>query len=87
MTQYVDLHCHSTASDGTLPPAEVVRLAKDAGLSALALTDHDTAAGTGEAASAAGSASVSMTSSAFSGASYGSSMPVNPLSWPARAFL
>ena len=51
----VDLHCHSTASDGTLSPTKVVRLAKQSGLSALALTDHDTAAGAGEAASAAGS--------------------------------
>jgi predicted metal-dependent phosphoesterase TrpH len=50
---FVDMHCHSTASDGTLSPAQVVRLAKDSGLSALALTDHDTAAGVGEAASAA----------------------------------
>jgi len=55
---YVDLHCHSTASDGTLSPTELVRLAKDSGLSALALTDHDTVAGTAEAASAAGSLSL-----------------------------
>src|SRR5438874_8269968 len=41
----VDLHCHSTASDGTFPPREVVRLAKQSNLSALALTDHDTVAG------------------------------------------
>ncbi|MBC7784869.1 MAG: PHP domain-containing protein [Burkholderiales bacterium] len=47
---YVDLHCHSTASDGTLSPSEVVRLAKDNGLSAIALTDHDTIAGVAEAA-------------------------------------
>jgi hypothetical protein len=47
---FVDLHCHSTASDGTLPPAEVVRLAKQCGLSALALTDHDTVDGIDEAA-------------------------------------
>ena len=45
----VDLHCHSTASDGTLSPTEVVRLAVDNGLSALALTDHDTIAGVAEA--------------------------------------
>lgn len=45
----VELHCHSTASDGTLRPAEVVRLAHDSGLSALALTDHDTLAGVAEA--------------------------------------
>jgi predicted metal-dependent phosphoesterase TrpH len=47
---YVDLHCHSTASDGTLAPREVVRLAKQCSLSALALTDHDTVAGCAEAA-------------------------------------
>lgn len=42
---YVDLHCHSTASDGSLAPEEVVRLAHLSGLSGLALTDHDTVAG------------------------------------------
>src|SRR3982751_1102862 len=47
---FVDLHCHSTASDGTLPPREVVRLAKQSNLSALALTDHDTIAGIADAA-------------------------------------
>jgi predicted metal-dependent phosphoesterase TrpH len=47
---FVELHCHSTASDGTLAPAEVVRLAKRSGLSALALTDHDTIGGVAEAA-------------------------------------
>src|SRR4051794_4889955 len=50
MSEYVDLHCHSTASDGTYPPREVVRLAKQSNLTALALTDHDTVAGCGEAA-------------------------------------
>jgi hypothetical protein len=43
--EFVDLHCHSTASDGTFAPQEVVRLAQRNGLSALALTDHDTIAG------------------------------------------
>jgi predicted metal-dependent phosphoesterase TrpH len=47
---FVDLHCHSTASDGTLPPREVLRLAKQNNLTALALTDHDTVAGCEEAA-------------------------------------
>jgi predicted metal-dependent phosphoesterase TrpH len=46
---YVDLHCHSTASDGTLPPREVVRLAKVSGLVGLSLTDHDTVAGINDA--------------------------------------
>ena len=55
---FVDLHCHSTASDGTLTPGDLVRLAKDSGLDALALTDHDTVAGLGEAASAAESVGI-----------------------------
>ncbi len=54
-TGFVELHCHSTASDGTLTPTQVVELAKRSGLTALALTDHDTIAGVGEAASAASS--------------------------------
>lgn len=53
MVMYADLHCHSTASDGSLAPAEVVRLAKDAGVSAMSLTDHDTVAGIPEAAAEA----------------------------------
>ena len=40
-----DLHTHSTASDGTHPPAEGVRLAAAAGLDTIALTDHDTLEG------------------------------------------
>lgn len=43
--QRIDLHCHSTASDGRLTPAQLVDMAKHRGLSALALTDHDTVAG------------------------------------------
>jgi len=43
--RYVDLHMHSTASDGALPPVEVVAAAQLAGLSAIALTDHDTVDG------------------------------------------
>jgi predicted metal-dependent phosphoesterase TrpH len=46
---FVDLHCHSTASDGTLSPRDVVRLAHEIKLSALALTDHDTVGGIAEA--------------------------------------
>lgn len=44
-----DLHAHTTASDGMYTPAEVVRRAKLAGLSAVAITDHDTIAGVDEA--------------------------------------
>lgn len=50
---FVDLHAHSTASDGSRAPAEVVREAKRAGLHAIALTDHDTTGGLAEAAAAA----------------------------------
>lgn len=49
----IDLHSHSTASDGTQSPAEVVELAAAAGIDVLALTDHDSAAGWTEAAAAA----------------------------------
>ncbi len=51
---FVDLHLHSTASDGVLPPAEVVNRARQAGLSAIALTDHDTVAGIEAARQTAG---------------------------------
>ena len=49
-----DLHVHSNASDGTDPPAEVMRRAARAGLDVVALTDHDTVAGHAEARAAAG---------------------------------
>lgn len=45
----IDLHIHTTASDGTDTPEEVIRKAKKAGLSAISITDHDTAAGAAEA--------------------------------------
>ncbi len=44
-----DLHVHSNASDGTDPPAEVMRRAAQAGLDVVALTDHDTVAGHAQA--------------------------------------
>ncbi|MBA3478920.1 MAG: PHP domain-containing protein, partial [Lautropia sp.] len=46
----VDLHCHSTVSDGTLAPREVVRRAHRNGVQALALTDHDEVGGLAAAA-------------------------------------
>ncbi|MFJ8788843.1 PHP domain-containing protein [Streptomyces sp. NPDC102462] len=48
----IDLHCHSTASDGTDTPAELVRNAAAAGLDVVALTDHDTTRGHAEAIAA-----------------------------------
>ena len=49
MSALCDLHTHTTASDGQYTPAELVTLAKERGLSILAVTDHDTIAGVGEA--------------------------------------
>ena len=49
----IDLHLHSTASDGTLTPRELAEAARAAGVSAIALTDHDTLAGIPEFLAAA----------------------------------
>ena len=54
----VDLHLHSTASDGTLAPAELVAHVASQGVELMALTDHDTVAGAGAAAEAAGAAGI-----------------------------
>ncbi|QFG24980.1 PHP domain-containing protein [Actinomadura sp. WMMB 499] len=48
----IDLHVHSDASDGTRPPAEVMRRARENGVDVVALTDHDTTAGWDAAAAA-----------------------------------
>lgn len=51
--RYIDLHVHSNASDGTLSPTEVVQLAFQKNLAAIALSDHDTVKGVAEAIAAA----------------------------------
>jgi predicted metal-dependent phosphoesterase TrpH len=56
----IDLHTHSTASDGTVSPAEVPRLAARAGLEVVALTDHDTLSGVPEAVRTAAAAGVEL---------------------------
>ena len=48
MIKKIDLHTHSTASDGTFTPSEVAHKAHKTGLSAVALTDHDTINGLAE---------------------------------------
>jgi len=53
MRNLIDLHTHSTASDGALRPAEVIRFAEARRLAAVALTDHDTTDGLAEARAAA----------------------------------
>ena len=54
MSERIDLHVHTTASDGTLTPAEAVSHACELGLRAIAVTDHDTVDGLAEAEAAAG---------------------------------
>ena len=51
--QFIDLHTHSQASDGTDSPGQLVRNAQIQGLAAVAVTDHDTVSGLGEAEAAA----------------------------------
>ncbi len=50
--KYADMHVHTTASDGTASPSQVVAMAAGLGLSAIAITDHDTVSGIAEAVSA-----------------------------------
>src|SRR6478752_2201926 len=56
----IELQSHSTVSDGQLAPAEVVAMAAEAGVTTLALTDHDAIAGVNEAARAAGEHSIEL---------------------------
>lgn len=53
MTNLIDLHVHSTASDGLYTPAEIVAMARELGLRAIAISDHDTVDGVAEALEAA----------------------------------
>ncbi len=53
MISEIDLHCHSTASDGKLAPADLVARAAERGIRTLAITDHDTAEGFRQAQSKA----------------------------------
>jgi predicted metal-dependent phosphoesterase TrpH len=56
----IDLHAHSTASDGTDPPADLMRAASAAGLDVVALTDHDTVSGWADALAAAETLGITM---------------------------
>ena len=58
MDDRIDLHTHSTASDGTYSPAELIRYAKKKGLRAIALTDHDSIDGIEEAEAVGGEVGV-----------------------------
>ena len=56
----IDLHTHTTASDGLYPPSDLVRRAKSAGVRVLAVTDHDTVAGHDEALKACAAAGMEL---------------------------
>ncbi len=60
MAEIYDLHCHSTASDGALSPTAVVQRAHQQGVTALALTDHDTTDGLAEAQRCAATTGISL---------------------------
>jgi predicted metal-dependent phosphoesterase TrpH len=73
----IDLHLHSTASDGTCKPAELIRMAEQLGLSAVALTDHDTVDGLPEfLETARGSSVTAIPGIEFSSAWYGASLHI-----------
>jgi hypothetical protein len=59
-TRVIDLHTHTTASDGSFTPTELVNRAAEVGLAALGVTDHDTIAGLSEAAHAAAGAGIEL---------------------------
>ena len=58
----IDLHIHSNASDGTLTPSEIINLAHELGLGAIAITDHDTLAGSKQALNLVVPASIELVS-------------------------
>jgi 3',5'-nucleoside bisphosphate phosphatase len=66
----VDLHVHSTASDGTLRPGDLARHAAVVGLRAIALTDHDTVAGVAEAQAAGAEAGIEVIAGVEIGAEF-----------------
>src|SRR5438067_2072320 len=57
-TKMIDIHAHTTASDGSLTPTQLVQLAVETGLSTLGITDHDTVGGLAEGETAAGEAGI-----------------------------
>ncbi len=70
----IDLHCHSIFSDGTSTPEELIELAEQGGLSALALTDHDTTAGLDRFFAAAAKSSVEPVAGVELSAEFGATM-------------
>jgi predicted metal-dependent phosphoesterase TrpH len=67
----VDLHIHSTSSDGIFKPAELVAIARAAGISAIAIADHDSIDGINEALAAAAAAGITLIPSVELSVAYG----------------
>jgi predicted metal-dependent phosphoesterase TrpH len=67
----IDLHVHTDASDGSLTPTEVVKLAKEAKLEAVGITDHENVGGTGEFLEACSAAGIEGISGVEIGVNYG----------------
>ena len=72
----IDLHVHSNKSDGSLSPTELVEMAVQKGLSAFALTDHDTVDGLNEAIEAAARYNTSLKTEPLSGSPDGKGIPL-----------
>ncbi|HBT61053.1 MAG TPA: hypothetical protein DEB40_04855, partial [Elusimicrobia bacterium] len=85
----IDLHTHSTFSDGTAAPAEIVDRAEKAGVTMLALSDHDSVSGVGEAMAAASGRNVTMYSGIELNTRYGDSVHIlgYGVRWQDQVFL
>ncbi|TSK08864.1 MAG: PHP domain-containing protein [Geobacter sp.] len=81
MNDLVDLHLHSTYSDGVRTPAELVAMAKGLGLKAIALADHDTVEGIDEALAAGAAAGVEVLPALEFSVAYGSFKDVHLLGY------
>lgn len=81
MKNLVDLHLHSTYSDGVRTPAELVQMASDLGLAAIAIADHDTVGGIDEALAAGGASGVEILPALEFSVAYGSYSDVHLLGY------
>lgn len=81
MERLADLHTHTTASDGACTPSEVVKLAADAGLAAVAITDHDTVDGIEEALAAGNKIGIEVIPGIEISAVYGHNVEVHMLGY------
>ena len=75
MKIYANLHTHSTHSDGVYTPAELVKIAKDEGYGAIAITDHDTATAYPELKAECDKLGKNLFLSSFNRCGYSSSRP------------